>query len=114
MPEMGYPMTFQRVVKRNGLTDGDYGDPPQRHRAGMALDGTTATTLSEEESLLGRAPHWAKRVDEYEKAFTLLAGDLRRLENDALDERGICAHIASRTGVDEDTVAAVLKEFIAW
>jgi hypothetical protein len=85
---MGYPMTFRRVVNRNGLNDGDYGKPPQTWSAYGGSD------LSQK--------------------ATLLAGDLRRLERDAVDENAICAHIAGKTGIDREIVAAVLKEFISW
>lgn len=84
---MGYPMTFQRVVNRNGLKDGSYEYPPSM---------------------------WFGDAEGLRKRAMLLAGDLRRLENDALDEQAICGHIADRTGIDRDTVAAVLKEFISW
>jgi hypothetical protein len=109
---MGYPMTFRRVMNRNGLQDGDYTTPPERHARRVITNATEATLQSEQETLIGRAPHWAKRVEEYEQVFKMLAGDLRRLERDAVDEYSICQRIAARTGINADVVAAVLKEFI--
>ena len=49
-----------------------------------------------------------------DSSWMMLLGDLRRLEADVIDEQGICQHIASRIGVDTDTVAAVLKEFVSF
>jgi tetrahydromethanopterin S-methyltransferase subunit H len=111
---MGYPMTFQRVVNRSGLGDGDYNTAPQRHQSRCITNATEASIASEEETMLARAPIWADRVDEYEKAFKMLAGDLRRLQSDAVDEGATCIHIAGRTGLDAEIVAAVLKEFMSW
>lgn len=44
----------------------------------------------------------------------LLLGDLRRLEEDTVDEKATCLYISRKTGIDVETVAAVLKEFMAW
>jgi hypothetical protein len=105
-------MTWQRFVNRNGLRDGDYGTPPQRHQKNVITNGTDATALDEEATTVARAPTWAARVDQYERAFSTLAGDIRRLERDLVDEWGICGQIAQRTGIPHDCVATVLKEFL--
>jgi hypothetical protein len=107
-------MTWKRVVNRNGLSDGDYSAPPQRHSKRVLTDATEASLASERETKLLRYDHLAKRVEEYEKAFCMLAGDIRRLEQDAVDESGICLSISNRVGVDADVVAIVLKEFMEW
>jgi hypothetical protein len=110
---MGYPMTFRRFVNRNGLADGDYGAAPQRHEKRVITNVTEGTLMTDQETLLARGPSWARRVDEYEAAARMLAGDLRRLELDAVDEGAICKLIAHRTGIDTNVVAAVLKEFVS-
>jgi hypothetical protein len=105
---MGYPMTYKRVVNRNGLMDGDYGKSPARHRKVVITNATDswATKIYHFDSV-------AKRCDEYEKSFELLAGDLRRLENDSQDEQLVCMRIAAKTGIGADVVAAVLLEFFS-
>jgi hypothetical protein len=110
---MGYPMTWQRVLRRNGLDDGDYTTSPTRHRANVVADGTTSTLVSEDETKLARFDDVANRVGQYEQAFRSLAGDIRRLERDAVDEGAVCRLLAQRTGFAPDAVAAVLKEFLA-
>lgn len=112
---MGYPMTFQRVLNRNGLADGDYVNSPQRHAKNVNTDATTGTA-GEDSFKIAIFPHLAQRVDGYEQAFKMLAGDLRRLEQDAVDENpnGVCGHIARQTGLEMEVVAMVLKEFTAW
>lgn len=109
---MGYPMTFDRFVKRNGLADGDYGTPPHRWRFRLNVDSPGLATM--EELRNAQWPEVGKEVKEGEARIATLAGDLRRLEQDATDESALCLHIASRTGLTADVVAAVLKEFIAW
>lgn len=111
---MGYPMTWKRVVSRNGLQDGDYTTPPQRHSKRVPTDPSEGSLASERETKLARYDLLAKRAEEYERAFCMLAGDLRRLELDAVDENAICLYISGRIGVDEGVVAAVLKEFMDW
>lgn len=121
---MGYPMTWKRVVARNGLADGDYGTSPERWAArvnvqsrepldpemftGVPKDKREAATLDSTQSLSNLR---ADRVVAYENAAKMLAGDLRRLELDALDERAVCIDIARRTAIEAEVVAAVLKEF---
>lgn len=103
---MGYPMTWQRIVRRNLLTDGDYGKAP----IGWACDVNMNTDLS----ALGHQTILEvrrERLLRYEQSARMLAGDLRRLERDAQDEQNICREVARRTGMDSDIVAAVLKEF---
>jgi hypothetical protein len=111
-------MTYQRVVNRNHLNEGGYGDPGRHainvnlgpdgydHREDPNGDAFTAAIF----------PHAATRLRDYERAFTMLLGDLRRLEHDAVDENvnGVCGYIAQRTGIESEVVAAVLKEFMAW
>jgi hypothetical protein len=108
---MGYPMTLKRVLNRNGLLDGGYTEAPQRHRKGVVTDPSEATLTDEESTKLARFDSLAARCERYEQAFKTLAGDIRRLENDTLDEEAICLMISARTNVDKDDVAAVLKEY---
>lgn len=107
---MGYPMTWQRVVNRNALLDGDYGKPPARWARNVNL--TDRGLATEEQFLPMVAQSGRERVERYEQQIRALAGDLRRLEADTVDENGICGHIARQTGLDRDDVAAVLKAYI--
>lgn len=111
---MGYPMTWKRLINRNSLADGDYTTPPLRHSARVPTSASKGSLMDERETKIARHDELARRVNEYEVAFCMIAGDLRRLEHDAIDEDGICGYIAARTLVDKDVVAAVLKEFINW
>lgn len=106
---MSYPMTWQRVVKRNGLEDGDYGVTPTAIHYDVAVNKNPA---DDGEPMVAQVRREA--LVRLTGRFQNLAGDLRRLERDSQDERATCKYIAARIGVDEDTVAAVLKEFLAW
>lgn len=102
---MGYPMTFQRVLHRSGLNTGNYGQCPPR----APFWGVN----EKPEALATWLPELSRRVADARSWAMNLAGDLRRLEEDAVDEAAICTQIATRTGLPRDVVAAVLKEFIA-
>lgn len=97
---MGYPMTYQRVINRNGLATGDYNQVSERYAKRVNITEPAAFT------------YVAKRVEEYEKQATLLLGDLRRLENDTVDENQIAKQITRKTGIDSGIVAAVLREYM--
>lgn len=73
---MGYPMTYPRVVLRNGL------------------NGSYSGTLADE-----GAP-WKR----------MIAGDLRRLEQDATDDLHI-ARFAKAAGISKPKARAVLQAF---
>jgi hypothetical protein len=105
---MGYPMTFRRVVNRNGLGEGDYSGnlPYQWSTRGVVPEAGDPSVY--------QLPFLVERIRGYERGLHMLLGDLRRLEADTVDENTTCKHIASRTGIDVDTVAAVLKEFMSW
>lgn len=109
---MSYPMTFKRLINRSGLVDGDYGMVPQRLAAGVNLKDRGLTSQDEFDQLM--APYYRERIESYMAWAKRFAGDLRRLELDAVDEEATCKHIADRTGVDPDVVAIVLKEFMEW
>lgn len=101
---MGYPMTFKRVINRNQVSEGGYGDWPKTWPA-PNLDKLAVATN----------PDWY--IDAFngvKQRVGALLGDLRRLETDAVDENATCKAIALRTGIDEEIVAAVLKEFMQW
>ena len=109
---MGYPMTFARVLARSGLKDGDYGQVPQAlfHQAPVTVPSVSdewkiARYFEREREMQEAAKAWNDK-------FAFLAGDLRRLERDTLDEDAICKHIAERTHVAPDDVAAVLKAYL--
>src|SRR3954467_13798118 len=110
---MGYPMTWRRVVSRNGLADGDYGQTPSAYAYGdVLLDGVMGTMMTERETILARAPGWAEQIKKTNGRLACLAGDLRRMERDVTDEQYVCKEIARRTGIDPDIVAAVIQEFM--
>lgn len=103
---MGYPMTYQRLLHRNGLAEGDALHVPvaAHPMAGWNLDAVEHLAPSVVRTAVVAA----------NTKTAVLLDDLRRLERDATDEAAIAQHIAARTGVDVETVAAVLKEFISW
>lgn len=116
---MGYPMTWQRFISRNGLKDGGYEHLPQKLEAGLSLpekieDWPHTDAISIDDLKRSLAPSLLDTARRYQRAFRNLAGDLRRLESDTVDEKATCRYIADRTGVDADTVAIVLKEFMQW
>lgn len=118
---MGYPMTFRRVLHRNGFVDGDYTDPPERHRLRVNIDEPGLMTKAngdpafadDAEFFVAMGSIWRERLKTYDTALRALSGDLRRLEQDTVDEGSLCQQIVLRTGIDADTVAAVLAEFMA-
>jgi hypothetical protein len=77
---VGYPMSWRRLVNRNGLT-GDYRDDDD--------DPTGART--------------PRRI---------IAGDMRRLEHDTMDDRHLRAY-ALLAGVDVAQVKAIFAVFFA-
>jgi hypothetical protein len=114
---MGYPMTWRRLINRNGLADGDYEAPP---RYWMACGGAMNWAAIEQESAekllaLMRTiqEHRERDANAANNRLKLFVGDLRRLERDTLDEGFICQEIARRTGFDAEMVAAVLREWLA-
>jgi len=124
---MGYPMTFMRFVRRNGLEHGGYDgytDPesarhtphPRIHVIGPTIFGGTAEQREKQAESARRNPptgeEYLRLLQANTSATYMLLGDLRRLQHDALDEGYILKHIASTTGVAEDEVAAVLDAFL--
>ena len=109
---MGYPMTYQRVVNRNQiLKGGDYAQAPL-----IVFHAPTIMPDYIDDPNVNKRAFEAAR-EELERANSMIRmvnGDLRRLERDAVDENATCVRIAQRTGIDEETVAAVLKEFFSW
>ena len=105
---MSYPMTFQRVLARNGLKDGGYDDLPANF-SGLRVN---VDDRSDSDPLVGALRR--EVILGVVARVRMLAGDLRRLEIDAADEKATCERIAGRLRLDADVVAAVLKEFMAW
>jgi len=113
---MGYPMTYRRILGRNRLGKGDYAVTPatpyphvdfEKDRCGFetwaALERAYRSNFKwQQEYRMG-----------VENARSLLLGDLRRLEDDTVDEGAICKVVAEKAGVDPEVVAAVLKEWMA-
>lgn len=110
---MGYPMTFKRLINRGRWNDGDYTKPPEAWQIQVNI-GELGLIKTDEEFIQHLGPYWRKRLQEYETMSRSFAGDLRRLEKDAVDEDAYCNVIAQRTGVPSDIVAIVIKEFIGY
>lgn len=117
---MGYPMTYQRVIRRNHVAEGGYGDK----RAGLGWLNTepytgTAADFTQAPDDFDFTEHLRKHLNdtlgalriEYDR-WAMLMGDLRRLERDSQDEEAVCSRIARQTGVDPEVVAAVLQAWI--
>lgn len=102
---VGYPMTLARWLNRNDLRDGGYDSLPAR----WAL--SPVVTASSDPMVQSLARAWGETAAARDSKMRLMLGDLRRLEADTLDERYINEEVARRTGVDRDTVAAVLKAY---
>ena len=103
---MGYPMTWARVINRNGLKEGDYDKAPWSWQVNLNLDIASIDKYIQDEM--------PKKLREYEGRIKILVGDIRRLEKDAVDENVICKIVAQRTGIDANIVAAVIKEFMSY
>lgn len=120
---MGYPMTYQRVIRRNRIEDGDYGKPPTGRIAvvekpvHLRIDEPLCGFVSQEALETAYRNQfkmlWDQR-NEWERGLEFLCGDLRRLERDSQDEGSTAKFISHQTGVDAEAVAAVLRAFIAW
>lgn len=98
-------MTFKRFINRNYL-HGDYGDS----KVTANLDHAGA--MSTDEFLQVLAPHWLSELKRQQNLWSLVLGDLRRLEKDTVDENYICAAISRQTGIDVNDVAAVLIAYM--
>jgi len=100
-------MTWKRVVNRNGLADGDYYKSPSRHLQRLVLKQES------DEAKLALYDLMVRQIESYDHSLRMLAGDLRRLETDAVDEREVCRIVSQRSGIDDmNIVAAVIKEFL--
>lgn len=112
---MGYPMTYQRVIGRNRIADGNYDAPPSEWSAGRAGGHVRGLTADQLEVIIASHNRWFNEaVENWNRRLQNLAGDLRRLEKDAIDENATAKYIASRINVHVDVVAAVLREFMNW
>jgi hypothetical protein len=114
---MGYPMTYKRVLSRNGLSDGDYSTAPQSWFAPGPI--TIADHAFFESSGQDPVAWYSKAIDDWRTDRTgilsrlrRLAGDLRRLEADSVDEQWQVERIHRLTGVAQDDIAAVLRAFM--
>lgn len=104
-------MTYQRVVNRNRLRVGGYNDAGDWE---VSANLDHPGTLSVDEFHRVQFSFVAEEMKRREGGLRMLLGDLRRLEQDAVDEQATVLHIARRTGIDPEIVAAVLKEFMSW
>ncbi len=108
---MGYPMTYKRVVNRNSLAEGGYVAGGVPTRRWTATREKFNADVDYEGVLVDQIDRLYESLAASENRLNLIRGDLRRLEADTVDENVICQVIANRTGVEVDSVAAVLK---AW
>lgn len=99
-------MSYRRVIARNGLADGSYTVTPELWLANV-------NTFPHNDGHLEVSKARRERLGGLEHRATMLAGDLRRLESDAVDEKAICNLISGQTGVNADDVAAVLAAFMS-
>jgi hypothetical protein len=89
---LGYPITYSRVIGRNGL-GGDYSKHPVY---GAISKPTWDPETTKEEAVAGY--------------HALVAGDLRRLEKDQRDEAHL-ARYAKLAGVTPEQVKLILDAF---
>ena len=99
---MGYPMTWQRLIHRNGITP----DFPMQWDANV-------NTSEQHDTIANLSRIRAERLERLAKQGASLQADVARLVIDAQDEQALCRHIAERALIPPDVVAAVLKEFFA-
>lgn len=85
---MGYPMTYDRVLNRNHLL-GNYTHSWDANR--VMIDA------------------WFEK--QTNDCIKMMSGDLRRLENDAVDGGWYTQQIAQESNTDIDTVQRVLRAF---
>ena len=104
---MGYPMTYDRVIRRNGLDQGDYLDSGKVPWPAIRFNPT-------EQAVIAAPGLAAAALSNVRSSVANLLGDLRRFERDSLDENplGVIARISKRTGVSFDDTAAVIREFM--
>ena len=79
-------MTFQRVLNRNKLADGNYENVPTE----WAHHGPTYISKEKVDALYPASrvyDQWKSDNDYLNRKLALLAGDLRRLEKDMVDEK---------------------------
>lgn len=117
---MGYPLTFQRLLNRNNLQDVDYGSKLSGVNTGpgRTMLDVTAADFNEGVDFV----HLLKKdikllyqeIDRVNQKWSMLCGDIKRLQKDAVDEAAICNHIAHETGLNVEMVAAVLKAWMEW
>lgn len=111
---MGYPLTWQRFINRNRLAEGGYGTVMTGVNTRMHEE-LTADRFNEDvviADVLRDSLHYVSdEIVKMNSRWSMLLGDLRRLEYDAVDEQSICLSIAQRTRLDPEIVATVLKEF---
>ena len=101
-------MSYQRVVRRNHLV-GDYASSKL-----ITVNVDNFPDLDPDDIARMMHPHYVEAIKGANARWSMLQGDLRRLEDNATDENAICTYIANRTSLDPDTVAVVLKEFLTW
>lgn len=113
---MGYPMTFQRLLNRNRLSQGDYDHQSLAPYPHVGLDEPLCGY--QDVAALERAYRTQFRITNDERLtaksrLNMILGDLRRLERDAVDEGTLARVVAEKAHLDLDIVAAVIKEFLA-
>jgi hypothetical protein len=100
---MGYPMTWIRIILRNGLIDGNYVDSPTHWAVNCNMS-------KESDATMGAVRR--EYLERFDHKIKMLTGDVRRLEEDVTDEAAICQRIADKLKMNKDDVAAVLLEFM--
>ncbi len=121
---MGYPMTYNRFIRRNKLDKGGYDAKSYESLELLQVYGPRdfpEYSAFDEESV--SPEHYIALLREaitvkhdycesnHVGKIKMMLGDLRRLERDSVDENMVCQYISSKIGVDKETVAAVIA---AW
>lgn len=93
---MGYPMTWQRLVNRNRISD------DQTWTATMPV---SVDNIKHEGQIYDAAK---RNVQQANSRMHMLRHDLERFAADSVDERAVAEWIAEDTGINPEIVAVVI------
>jgi hypothetical protein len=100
---VGYPMSYQRVVMRNHLTGGYARDTPDVYEVKQRLVENYGIDPGDLDELVQGA---------FNQARAMIAGDMRRLEADSVDERHLQVY-ADEANIVSQQAWKVLSKFFA-
>jgi hypothetical protein len=87
---MGYPMTYDRMLRRNDRASGDCGSPDE------ARSFPPESTFPSHEAYVNKIRMLRQDLARRNNKMRMLKGDLRRLETDARDESAVVGLVATR------------------